>query len=318
MYSVFIDGQAGTTGLQIADRLQDMEGINLVTIPHDKRKDTETKKQILNDVDLVILCLPDDAAKASVAMIRNEKVRVLDASTAHRTHEDWAYGLPELMLGQRQKIKEASRVANPGCYPTGFLLGVVPLVQAGILPPDYPVVIDAVSGYSGGGRQLIEKYEARQSTHPDSPWTYRKYGLQLAHKHVPEMRYYSGLDHDPVFVPAVADFKQGMLVSVPLITRLLKMGTTAAQVHDCLAGYFENEPFIEVCPSDDLDHLDDGFLSPLLCNNTNRVDIMVFANDEQILVISRLDNLGKGASGAAIQNLNLMLGEPENKGLNRQ
>ncbi len=315
MYNVFIDGQAGTTGLQIADRLKSRGDINLVVIPHEQRKHADAKAKILNEVDLVILCLPDAAAHESVSMIRNEQVRVLDASTAHRTHEKWIYGLPELVPEQRDKVGTASRVANPGCYPTGFLLGMVPLIRAGIVPEDYPVVIDAVSGYSGGGRQMIEKYEAHQADHPDALWTYRKYGLQMAHKHIPEMRHYSGLKQDPVFVPAVAHFKQGMLVSIPLTARLLKTGTTAAHIHDCLARYYDNEGFVDICPLNDLDHLEEGFLSPLRCNDTNRVDIMVFGNDEQILVISRLDNLGKGASGAAIQNTNLMLGEKEDKGL---
>lgn len=315
MHTVFIDGQAGTTGLQIADQLNNRADIKLVTIPYEHRKDAAVKKQILNDVDLVILCLPDIAAKESVAMIYNDRVRVLDASTAHRTHPDWTYGLPELFPDQREKIKSAARVANPGCYPTGFLLGILPLITAGIVPTDYPVFVDAVSGYSGGGRQLIEKYEAHRAENTPTPWTYRKYGLQLTHKHIPEMRHYSGLTLDPLFVPAVADFYKGMLVSVPLSTRLLKPGTSPQTIHDCLDRYYDGEKYIRVFPANDFDQLDTGFLSPLLCNDTNRLDILLFANSEQTMLISRLDNLGKGASGAAIQNMNLMLGVEEGAGL---
>jgi len=317
VFNVFIDGRAGTTGLQIADRLKTREDITLVEIPHDKRKDPKIKAQILNEVDLAILCLPDAASRESVSMISSDRVRVLDASTAHRTQEGWVYGLPELAPAQREKIRMSSRVSNPGCYPTGFLLGIVPLLKAGIVAADYPVCIDAVSGYSGGGRQMIEKYQARQAEHPDSPWSYRKYSLQLKHKHIPEMKRYSGLNHDPIFIPAVGHFEQGMLVSIPLVTRLLKKGTTAVHIHESLAEYYKKEAFINVSEPNDIDQLEDGFLSPLLCNETNRVDIMVFGNDDQAVVISRLDNLGKGAAGAAIQNLNLMLGVEEHTGLNR-
>jgi len=313
--SVFIDGQAGTTGLQIAEQLQQRQDIELVVIPHEQRKDMSVKERILNEVDLVILCLPDTAARESAAMIRNEQVRVLDASTAHRTNPEWVYGLPELSPGQRENIAAAARVANPGCYPTGFLLGIVPLIRAGIVPEDYPVFIDAVSGYSGGGRQLIEKYEARRQIKAGLVWTYRKYGLQLAHKHIPEMRHYSGLQQDPMFVPAVADFYKGMLVSIPLSARLLKPGTTPVHIQDCLERAYQSETFVTVCPLNDFGQLDDGFLSPLLCNDTNRIDIMLFAKNDQMMIVSRLDNLGKGASGAAIQNMNLMLGVSEDAGL---
>ncbi len=315
MYNIFIDGSVGTTGLRIADRLGSRKDIALVDIPYEQRKNEKIKTQILNEVDLVILCLPDAAARESVSLIQNDRVRVLDASTAHRTDSQWAYGLPELSPEQRRKIKTASRVSNPGCYPTGFLLGVVPLLRAGILPADYPISIDAVSGYSGGGRQLIEKYEAHEAAHPDALWTCRKYSLQLAHKHVPEMKHYAGLAYDPIFIPSVAHFEQGMLMSVPLATRLLKKGTTAEQVHTCLAETYADQKFVDVFELNDFGHLEDGFLSPLSCNGTNRVDIMIFGNKDQILVTARLDNLGKGASGAAIQNLNLMLGEDEDKGL---
>jgi len=315
MYNIFIDGRVGTTGLRIADRLRDRTDISLVDIPYEQRKNESVKAQILNEADLVILCLPDTAARESVSLIKNDRVRVLDASTAHRIDNQWTYGLPELNPEQRDKIKAASRISNPGCYATGFLLGVVPLLRAGILPADYPLSIDAVSGYSGGGRQLIEKYEARKAEHPDALWIHRKYSLQLVHKHVPEMKYYAGLTHDPIFMPAVAHFEQGMLVTIPLVTRLLKKGGSVEHIHACLADNYANEKFVKVFELNDFDHLDDGFLSPLACNETNRVDIMIYGNKDQVLVTTRLDNLGKGASGAAIQNLNLMLGEDEDKGL---
>ncbi|NQU62778.1 MAG: N-acetyl-gamma-glutamyl-phosphate reductase [SAR324 cluster bacterium] len=316
MHNVFIDGQVGTTGLRIADRLGHRNDIVLVDIPYEQRKDEKIKTQILNEVDLVILCLPDKAARESVAMIRNDRVRILDASTAHRVDSSWVYGLPELAREQRAKIISASRVSNPGCYPTGFLLGIVPLLRAGIVPADYPIAIDAVSGYSGGGRQLIEKYEKQKAEHPDALWSCRKYSLQLAHKHIPEMKHYAGLLYDPIFIPSVAHFEQGMLVSIPLTTRLLKKGTTAAHLQACLMERYATEKFVEVFELNDFEQLEGGFLSPLLCNDTNRVDIMLFGNSEQVLIAVRLDNLGKGASGAAIQNLNLMLGENEDKGLN--
>lgn len=315
MYKVFIDGQAGTTGLQIFERLNKRDDITLTEIPHEDRKNDSIKQEYLNNADLVILCLPDQAAKASVKMINNPRVKILDASTAHRIDPSWVYGMPELHSEQREKIKNATYVSNPGCYSTGFLLGIVPLIKSGIVNQDYPVSINAVSGYSGGGRQLIEKYQEHQNESSADSWDYRPYSFQLAHKHIPEMVKYSELTHKPIFIPAVADFEQGMLISIPLIFRCLSHGSSVKMIQSTFETYYKNEHFVHVHPANDFDSLDEGFLSPVKCNNTNRLDILVFGNDEQALVATRLDNLGKGASGAAIQNMNIMLGLDERKGL---
>lgn len=316
MHKIFIDGQVGTTGLKIVERLQKRRDIELMEIPHESRKDMEVKQSFLNEADLVILCLPDAAARESMTMIKNTHVKVLDASTAHRVDPAWVYGLPEMDATQRERIQQARHVSVPGCYPTGFLLQMIPLVGAGLIPNDYPVSIHAVSGYSGGGRQLIEQYEQQETmVAPGELWSYRPYGLSLAHKHVPEMQRYSGLVEPPLFVPAVAHFYQGMLVSVPLITSRLKKGATAHHIHAVLSEYYRNERYVKVLPLNDMDGLQSGFLSPVECNGTNRVDLMVYGNDRQILLTARLDNLGKGASGAAVQNLNIMLGVDEETGL---
>lgn len=316
MKSVFIDGQIGTTGLQIIQRLSRRSDIEIVQIDESKRKDTEEKRRLLNSVDSVILCLPDDAAVESVSLITNPSVKVLDASTAHRTAENWVYGLPELKGNQRQKIREASFVSVPGCYPTGFLMAVTPLVESGVISPDYPVVINAVSGYSGGGKRLIEVYRTRQEEGSvDQLWPYRPYALKLAHKHLPEMRHYAGLSHNPLFSPAVGHFYQGMLVMVPLLRRLFLKDRSAGDIQQLWEGKYGDERFINILPHNSTDILEDGFLSPLACNGTNRLDLMVFGNEEQLVIVSRLDNLGKGASGAAVQNLNIMLGIDETEGL---
>ncbi len=316
MFTIFIDGQVGTTGLQIVDRLKKRSDIEIIEIPHENRKDTQVKKEYLNSADVVVLCLPDQASKESVAMISNEKVKVLDASTAHRTHPDWTYGLPEFSADQREKIKASKRVSVPGCYPTGFILAMAPLTESQTVPSDYPVTINAVSGYSGGGRQLIEKYEEHQKNATvEQLWMYRPYAFQLNHKHLPEMQAYTGLQRPPLFMPAVGHYYQGMLISVPLISDLLKSGTTSETVHQILVDRYKDEPFINVPQLNDFSALKDGFLSPMECNSTNRVDLFVFGDQRQILVMARLDNLGKGASGAAVQNINIMIGIEEDKGL---
>lgn len=316
MPKIFIDGQVGTTGLQIADRLKQRDDVRLIEIPVEQRKDVAVKKEFLNSADLVILCLPDEAARESVRMVENPMVKILDASTAHRVHPDWVYGLPELNADQRSFIKTAKRVANPGCYSTGFILTVWPLVRDGILPSDYPVTLNAVSGYSGGGRKMIETYEQQKFDGPNDHWSYRKYGLNLSHKHIPEMTKYSGLSFPPVFEPAVARIQQGMLVSVPLQIRLLKGGVTIEDIHVSLRMAYKDEPFINVKDINATEPLDNGFLSLSDRNHTNQVDIFLYGHDQQVVLVSRLDNLGKGASGAAIQNMNLMLGLEETAGLN--
>lgn len=316
MKSVFIDGQIGTTGLQIVQRLSRRSDIEIVHIDESRRKDTEEKRRLLNSVDSVILCLPDDAAVESVGLITNPSVKVLDASTAHRIAEGWVYGMPELKFSQRQKIREASFVSVPGCYPTGFLLAIAPLVESGVIPPDYPVVVNAVSGYSGGGRRLIETYRAREEEGSiEKLWPYRPYALKLEHKHLPEMKHYAGLSHNPLFSPAVGQFYQGMLVMVPLLRRFFRKNRSAEDIQQLWEEKYGDEHFINILPHDSTDILEEGFLSPLACNGTNRLDLMVFGNEEQIIIISRLDNLGKGASGAAVQNLNIMLGIDETEGL---
>ena len=315
MTDVFIDGQAGTTGLQIRERLAGRDDVTLIEIPEESRKDPEARRRYLNEADVVVLCLPDDAAREAIGLISSNHVRVLDASTAHRVADGWVYGLPEVEAAQRERIRGAARVSNPGCYPTGFVLLVRPLVDAGIVPGDARLSCHAISGYSGGGRRLIERYEARSAERPEALWNVRPYGLGLDHKHLPEMARYSGIDRAPVFSPMVGHFGQGMLTMIPLHTDPLGKDATAGSVHACLEARYQDEPCVEVHPLGDEDALDAGFLDPLAANGTNRIDLFVYGNDDQVLLVARLDNLGKGASGAAVQNLNIMTGAEELSGL---
>ena len=315
MTNVFIDGQAGTTGLRIRERLASRGDVTVMEIPESSRKDPEVRRRYLNEADVVILCLPDDAAREALRLVSGNHVRVLDASTAHRVADGWVYGLPELDQHQRGKIREAARVSNPGCYPTGFVLLVRPLVDAGIVPRGAHLSCHAVSGYSGGGRRLIERYEARGAGRPGSFWPVRPYALGLDHKHLPEMSHYSGIDRAPVFSPMVGHFARGMLTMVPLHTDTLGEGATAGTVHACLAARYRDEPCVEVFPPGDEDVLDAGFLDPLSANGTDRIDLFVYGDDARLLLLARLDNLGKGASGAAVQNLNVMIGADELAGL---
>ncbi|MEE8400381.1 MAG: N-acetyl-gamma-glutamyl-phosphate reductase [Desulfobacterales bacterium] len=314
MKTVFIDGQEGTTGLQILDRLKGRGDLELIEIPDERRKDIETKTRFLNEADLVILCLPDQAAVESVGLISNPATKVIDASTAHRTRTDWVYGLPERDKKQREAIKQALRVSNPGCYATGFILLTYPLVHHDIMPVDYPVTVHGASGYSGGGKKLIRTYEDSDRLTP-AYFSYRPYALGLEHKHVPEMQQWTGLTRPPLFTPSVGNFHSGMLVSVPLISKQLNGTVSAEKIHTMLADYYDAEPFVRVIPLESDTYLEDGFLSPTACNDTNRVDIFVFGHEDQVLLIARLDNLGKGASGAAVQNMNMMLNLNEGEGL---
>jgi N-acetyl-gamma-glutamyl-phosphate reductase len=314
MFNVFIDGQEGTTGLQIHERLIVRKDIHLLEIPNEDRKNTEVKKKFYYDADIVLLCLPDDAAREAVRLIQDDKTRVIDSSTAFRTADGWIYGIPELKAGQRAKIREANRVTNPGCHATGFNMALYPLIDKGIVPLDYPVVAYSITGYSGGGKKLIGVYEGNAPELGDLSGP-RHYALTKAHKHIPEMHKITGLKYPPLFMPVVSNFYQGMVVSIPLETRLCSKKVTAADIREILAAYYDGQHFVRVIPLDTDAFLNNGYLTPIECNGTNRIDIFVFGNDQQVLLASRLDNLGKGASGAAVQNLNIMLGVEETTGL---
>lgn len=310
-YKVFIDGSEGTTGLQIAERLQNHPAVSLLSIDSALRKDADARKAMMEKADITILCLPDEAAKESAALAESTDTRLIDASTAHRTDPAWVYGLPELDGAQRAKIADASRVSNPGCYPTGFTCLVHPLIEAGMIDREYPLTINAVSGYSGGGKKLIDTY----AQDFDSIHATRFYGLTLLHKHVAEMTRINGLKNAPLFAPSVGNFYRGMLVFVPLMPRLFAKKAGVHDVWQTLSDYYASETFVKVMPLGGADYLSGGFIDPLGCNGTNRIELFVFGHDEQILLGARLDNLGKGASGACVQNMNIMLGLDEAAGL---
>ena len=315
MHKIFIDGQSGTTGLRIREYLAARQDLEVLQIAETERKNETAKYELINAADVVILCLPDDAARDTVRLAANARARILDASSAHRVNPDWTYGMPELREDQRHQIRNARLVSNPGCYPTGFLLAITPLVSSGVLPGGIPLTISALSGYTGGGRKMAEQYEARAASHPQDLWYARPYALGMDHKHLPEMKYYARLDFEPMFMPWVGHFPQGMIVSTPLSSTWLNGKATLETVYELLGDVYKDEPCITVHAPNDQSALEDGKLEPQANNDTNRVDIFVFGNKEQILITSRLDNLGKGAAGAAVQNLNLMLGEEELLGL---
>lgn len=311
---VFIDGQAGTTGLEIHERLAMREDLELLQIEASQRKSANARRELINAADVAILCLPDEAARESAALVSNPKVKLLDASTAHRVDAAWAYGLPELAPGQREAIAASMRVTNPGCYAQAFVLLVRPLVDAGLLPRSQPLSVHAISGYSGGGRQMIERYEAHAAQEPERLWHARPYALDLTHKHLPEMRRYAGLDITPLFAPTVGHYYRGMLVHVPVFSRQLSEAADPSTLTHLLAERYAGERLISVVtePESLLEH---GQLSPEGMNHTDRIELMVFGGAERMLLTARLDNLGKGAAGAAVQNLNLMLGIDEFRGL---
>ncbi len=315
MHRIFIDGREGTTGLQIQERLSARPELELCELPADLRKDPAARKALINQVDFVITCLPDAAARESVGLLENPRTRLIDPSSAHRVSPDFVYGFPELNAGQRDRIRTASRVSVPGCHATGFVAALAPLVARGLVPKDYPSVVHSISGYSGGGKKLIASYETATPNERERLRGPRPYGLGLRHKHLPEMQHVAGLTSAPLFEPIVGDFYKGMLVSVPLFSRLLPKKLTPKDVHEVLSAHYHGERFVIVEPLADESLLEDGFLSPIACNDTNRLELFVFGHDQQLLIVARLDNLGKGASGAAVQNLNLMLGVDEASGL---
>jgi N-acetyl-gamma-glutamyl-phosphate reductase len=310
---VFIDGEAGTTGLQIRERLATRRDIELLSIPDDLRKDASARADLLNAADAAILCLPDDAAQESVSLIENDTTRVIDASTAHRVAEGWEYGFAEMDRGQAGRIASAKRVSNPGCWPQGVIAVLRPLIAAGLLPADHPVTVNGISGYSGGGKSMIANYEAEG----DAANVFLPYGLTFKHKHLPEMKKYTALAADPLFIPAVGNYYKGMLTAVPLQLSQLADVPTGAQLYAAIADHFASVPggFVEVAPLSDMERA--GELNPQAQNGTNAMCVHVFANDAtaQACLIATYDNLGKGASGAAVQNLNLMLGVDETTSL---
>ena len=311
--TVFIDGHHGTVGLKIHERLSGRKDIELVEIPEEKRKDPETKKKLLNEMDIVFLCLPDDAARESVRLINNKTVCVIDGSTAHRVSENWVYGLPELKKEQRNLVVNSKRITVPGCHATGFVLMLYPLVAKGIVAPDYPITSHAVAGYSGGGRAMIADYENKGA--PDYIKKPRAYSLELNHKHLPEMKEITGLARLPLFTPTVINEYAGEIIYIPLITDYLKKKLSAPDIREVLAEYYAGERFIKVMPYPADDDLKNGFMTLADCNDTNNLEIFIFGAEERILLAARFDNLGKGSSGTAVQNMNLMLGFAETSGL---
>jgi len=315
MHKIFIDGREGTTGLQIQERLAARPELELCELPADLRKDPAARKAMINQVDFVITCLPDAAAREAVSLLESSRTRLIDPSSAHRVSPDFVYGFPELNGEQRARIRNASRVSVPGCHATGFVAALAPLVARGLVPKDYPVVVHSLTGYSGGGKKLIATYETASPSEREHLRGPRPYGLSLSHKHLPEMQHVAGLSAAPFFQPVVGDFYKGMLVSVPLFSHLLPKKPSPKDVHEVLSAHYQGERFVVVQPLETESLLEEGFLNPIACNDTNRLELFVFGHAQQTLIVARLDNLGKGASGAAVQNLNLMLGVDEARGL---
>lgn len=315
-HSVFVDGQEGTTGLRIHEVLAQRRDIELLSIDPAKRKDPAERARLLNAADVAFLCLPDSAAREAASMVTNPRTCIIDASTAHRVAPGWTFGLPELAPGQREALRASKRIANPGCHSTAFILLVRPLVDAGLLPRDALLAATSITGFSGGGKKMIERYQAAAASDPSGPLASpRPYGLNLHHKHVPEMVAYSRLLEAPVFLPVVGNFYKGLAVTLPLHLSQLARGAGAQQLHEAFASHYAGERFVRVLPLSAAAVLDDGAFDVQACNDTNRVDICVFASETQAVLLAREDNLGKGASGAAVQCMNLHLGLGEGLGL---
>jgi N-acetyl-gamma-glutamyl-phosphate reductase len=311
-YRVYVDGQEGTTGLRIHEYLAQRGDVEVLRIAPERRKDADERARLLNAADVAFLCLPDAAAREAAALVTNPRTCVIDASTAHRVSPDWVFGLPELTPGQRTSIRSSKRISNPGCHSTGFIILLRALVDAGLVPASTAISATSITGYSGGGKKLIERYEAAGDPALAAP---APYGLALAHKHVPEMTTHTGLRVAPLFVPVVANFYKGLAVSVPLHLSQLRPGATVDDLHQALSARYAGEPFIRVMPLRDPDTLERTYFDVQACNDTNRIDVFVFGNDSQVLLLARLDNLGKGASGAAVQCMNIHLGVDESTGL---
>lgn len=310
---VFIDGSEGTTGLRIHERLDNRDDIELLTIAPELRKDPAERSRLINSSDITFLCLPDSAAREAVALVTNPNVRIIDASTAHRTEAGWAYGFPELSSKRREAIRTGKRIANPGCHASGFISLVYPLIAGGILPADYPVASFSLTGYSGGGKKMIAQYEASdRDAELDAP---REYGLSQQHKHLKEMRLITGLSRAPLFTPIVSDYYSGMVVNVPLYTDLLNTTQTPESLQTFFADYYANEPLVKVMPLGAESEMS-GFLSGNHLSGYDGMQIYITGNENRIQLSSVFDNLGKGASGAAIQCFNIMTGCDETKGLN--
>ena len=310
-HKIFVDGGVGTTGLEIVERLAGRPELSFIALDEDKRKDAAARREALNAADIVILCLPDDAAREAVALIDNDRTRVIDASTAHRVADGWTYGFAELEPGHREKLANARFVSNPGCWPTGFLALVRPLVLGGLLPADWPVTVSGASGYSGGGKAMIAEFEGTIG----APSAFRPYGLSMTHKHIPEMLRYSGLSHPPIFAPAVANAYRGMIVEVPLQLRAMTDAPKVGDIHATLAEAYAGSPIVSVASLEDSAAM--GQIAIEHVGATDRLALFVFGNEDagQVRLVAALDNLGKGAAGAAVQNLNILAGLPETAGL---
>ncbi|RLC24834.1 MAG: N-acetyl-gamma-glutamyl-phosphate reductase [Deltaproteobacteria bacterium] len=313
-YKIFVDGQFGTTGLKIHEMLSRRDELEILKIAEKEKKRPEIKQELLNQADMVFLCLPDTASRETMQYITDHGTKVIDASTAHRTNREWTYGIPELNPLQKEKIKKSTRVCVPGCHATGFIMAMNPLIENHIVSKGQKLICHSITGYSGGGRGMIDVYEDPENF--DKVNSQRPYALDLAHKHLPEMQYVLGLETPPLFTPSVGNFKQGMLVMSYLVKDQLSKKVFGQEILEMYTRYYENNAFVKIIKNR-VEYLDEGFLDAKACNNTNRIEISLYENPDYIVIISRLDNLGKGASGAAVQNMNIMLGLDENMGLKK-